>query len=52
VNILHFLPHHFVAVDLLGMAAFLPELILTVGFETSLPESKMIEQRRNLSFQE
>jgi hypothetical protein len=44
VDVLQLLPHHPLALDALGMAAFLPELVLTLGLLQPLEERQQIQE--------
>jgi hypothetical protein len=44
VDVLQPLPHHPLALDALGMAAFLPELVLTLGLVQPLEERQQIQE--------
>ena len=44
MDVLHLLFHHFITLDLLGVASFLPQLKLTVRFVPCLFPCELVEQ--------
>jgi len=50
VNILHFLPHHFIVLDQLRMYALLPKLIGTITFMFFFVKSKLIQNLLDVIF--
>ena len=44
MNIFNLLPHHFIRLDLLGMATILPELVLLIHLVTGLEKLQFLQQ--------
>ena len=52
VNVLQFLPHDILVLDLLRMASFLPELVFAIALVTFLVPRQLLQQHPNSPFLE